>query len=219
LWGCEQKVTRLRDLEAQLFPRAAEFDMCSQFTRTTRWDIVERMTSVETFHLPDFGSSDCTAAICCNSDAVLLMRHLGHRGLYHVFPGGPAHHGEGVEAACARTALEAIRKAARELAGQLESEDLINEIAGVSILRKVAAHPWTGATYHYFLASVTGKSPLLDPTFQLQVDRSRHKLGVWMPYAWVACDRLSRINLQPEEAVGICRQLLDHSMLPQARQK
>ena len=154
----------------------------SQFTRTTHWDIVERMTTTGSFHLPDFGSSDYTAAICCCSDAILLMRQLGHRGLYHVLPGGPAHRGEGLEAACARTALEAIRKAARELAGQLESEQLINEIAGVSILQKVAAHPWTGTTYHYFLASVTGKSPLLDPMLSLQVDRYRHKLGVWMPY-------------------------------------
>lgn len=151
--------------------------------------------------------SDHTVAIVHSAGRVLLMRQLGHRGLYHIFPGGRARSGEGLDVACARTAIDAIQAAVGELASQLGSDDLVDKNAYISILREIASHPWSGGIYHYFLATLNGKSPIFDATFQPHIDPHRHQLGVWMPYEWIACDGLSSINLQPDQAIGICRQL------------
>lgn len=53
---------------------------------------------------------------------------------------------------------------------------------------------------------------MFDPTFQpMEIARVRHKVGVWVPYEWVGVDRLSETNLRPDEAMGICRQVLSQS--------
>jgi ADP-ribose pyrophosphatase YjhB (NUDIX family) len=158
--------------------------------------------------LPDFpAGSDRTGAIIVREQAVLLLRNLGHQGIYYMLPGGPAKSGETLEAACIRSALHAVRSAARELGSQLREQLGEDELA-LSIVGKLASHPWSGTTYHYFLVAGNDKSLLSDRWANPTFDPTEHKFGVWMPYEWVSAERLPTLQVHPPEAVEICRKLL-----------
>ena len=158
--------------------------------------------------LPDFpAGSDWTGAIIVREHAVLLLRNLGHRGIYYVLPGGPATSGETLEAACIRSALHSVQSAARELGSQLR-EQLGEDELTLSIVRKVTSHPWSGTTFHYFLVAGNNKSLLPDHWAIANFDPAKHKLGVWIPCEWVSADRLPVLPVHPPEAVEICRKLL-----------
>jgi ADP-ribose pyrophosphatase YjhB (NUDIX family) len=158
--------------------------------------------------LPDFpAGSDWTGAIIVHKHAVLLLKNLGHQGIYYVLPGGPAKGGETLDAACIRSALHAVRGAAHELGSQLQEQHGEDELT-LSDIRKVANHPWSRTTYYYFLVAGNGKSLLSDRWANPTFDPTEHKFGVWMPYEWVSAERLLTLSVQPPEAVEICRKLL-----------
>ncbi|MGE5194891.1 MAG: NUDIX hydrolase [Deltaproteobacteria bacterium] len=159
--------------------------------------------------LPDFPPGpDWTGAIIIRDRTILLMRNLAHQGIYYVLPGGPVGTGETVEAACIRSALDSMRQAALELARQLGVNPGEDEPA-LSIVRKVASHPWSGTTFHYFLVAGDDGTLLSDRWIHPKFDPAEHKLGVWMPYDWAPAERLPSLNVHPPEAVDICRRILD----------
>jgi 8-oxo-dGTP pyrophosphatase MutT (NUDIX family) len=169
------------------------------------------MTATETFRLPDFScGSDYAGAIIGCADSVFLLRNLGHRGVYYGLPGSAVSAGETPESACARGAHDMLRAAISELANQLGEEVAPEDQPRISIVRRIAGHPWCGVTYHYFLVSGLGTSPLLDPQYHPEINRDPHQMGVWYPFEWVPIDRLSNINLQPMEAIGMIRQGLSN---------
>lgn len=152
--------------------------------------------------LPEIGR-DWAAAILISSGALLLLKRLGHRGLYFVLPGGWVEVGESPEDACVTRATDELRAAAKELSDQI-GIDLHEEHLGLSMRRKVASHPWIAGTYNYFLVGGNGHALLTGPQFTPQLDQKL--VGVWHPYEWVSLDRLPG-NLEPREAIAICRRL------------
>lgn len=152
--------------------------------------------------LPDIprGTFRTVAIILCEN-AVLLLRHLGHRGIWYSLPGG---RGKIAAAACAAGAVEELQAAARELAGQLDS-NLDEQRLAIEITDDLGSYDWedSNCDFHYFLAKGNGESILSGPRYRPPVDPAT-RFGVWMPFEWVPLAALSNTNLQPPEAVDIC---------------
>lgn len=152
--------------------------------------------------LPDVPPGpDFVAAIIIQQGCVLCMRQYGHRGAYYVLPSGVVDGGETLEAACLRCALKHIRRHARDLGQQIET-DLQEGQIKLSLGVKVGVHPWERRKYHYFTATGNGVSIVSRPSSIPTIDPQRF-FAVAMPVEWIPLSEISSKNIHPPEAASM----------------
>jgi ADP-ribose pyrophosphatase YjhB (NUDIX family) len=166
-------------------------------------------SGIQFMALPDVPPGpDYSVAIVIYSGKILLLREYGHMGTYYFLPGGWLRFGDTPRSACLRDAPIELRKAAREFGRQIDYDFKEAEL-DILHLEPFARHPWDrGRTYHYFLAQGNEKSILAGPAFVPQFDPQQH-LAVWRTFEWVPLVQIAEINLQPYEAIEVCKSLAD----------
>ena len=153
--------------------------------------------------LPDVPPGpDLSVAIIIESDAVLLMRYLGHGGRSYGLPSGFVKYDEDLESACLRGATEMIKEAAKDYSRQL-GIDLEPDQVSLTLGAKIGEHREDARrNCHYFLVYGNKKSILSGPASQPIVPPEN---TFWPSYEWIAIADLGKIKrLYPDEALSMC---------------